>query len=188
MTFKQFFTEAKIQPLADRIDYFTKNPHEAVNYAETLGTEWDKIPGVPKDKAQKIIDGIAKYPVTAGLYSTLVMKRRWPEAEPVIANHGGWAVDYANTFFDDKRWTEMHDIPDDLANKAEESIIVRGDEDLFPDYLKIIKGRWPLLEDILNSGKTYGRDWELWSKHIWDLYIQHLNNIGYTDDTSSEYQ
>ena len=196
MTFKQFFNEAKIQPLTDKnIDYFIYNPHEAVNYAENLGTEWDKMPGVPKDKAQKIIDEIGKYPVTAMRYAGLVMKRRWPEVEHIIAKEGDRAADYVLNY-DEKlgrmtgtRWVDLENIDPKVAERAEKNIILHADDILLPSYIDLFTGRWPELEKIVFSNKKHGpKPQGIDINELKDYYIQHLNNIGYTDDTSSEYQ
>lgn len=171
-----------------QLDHFAVNPFEAANYAkDVLRTEWDKAPGVPKDKAQKIVDAIAKDPKAAKLYAINVLKRRWPEAEHIIATDGMAAADYVLNWdvnIDEwvgKRWVDLENIDPEVAKQAEYEIITGADDFMLPGYIGIFKNRWVDFENIAftdRKNEIMGMNPE----EIKQYYINHLNKLGYEDE------
>ena len=179
-------TEAK--KISDKkLDDFAMNPDKAVEYARnTLKKEWDKIPDLPKDKVQKIIDAISKSPTAASQYAVRVMKRRWPEAEPIIATDGQSAAEYVLRWdkkrdWTGERWVDLENIDPEVAKKAEYNIIIDTDNVMLPAYISLFTNRWLEFEDIVftdRKNEIIGNDPEDMKQD----YINHLKQIDHPED------
>jgi len=80
-------------------------------------------------------------PWQAYYYARDVIKDRWPEAEPTIMQHPGWACAYARDVIGD-RWPEA------------EPIIMR-DPQWACYYARDVKGRWPEAEPTIKKSRWW---------------------------------
>ena len=98
----------------------------------------------------KVKDGLnhPKAPYWIYFYARCVIKRRWPEAESVIASDPKWAHYYALNVIK-RRWPEA------------ESVIASDPKWAYLYALYVIKGRWPEAESVIASDPKWAHYYAL---------------------------
>lgn len=132
-------------------------------------------------KIKERFENLKKDPKGASNYAINVMKRRWPEAEPIIMKDPKNAIRYAFLLMRGNRWPELekliiHD-PELIMDYAKNHLMnrwVEAEPNLLKDphtalkYVSRFGLIWPELEQILKSG--YPDLWNRYKEHFKSIY------------------
>lgn len=125
-------------------------------------------------KTKPRIEKIKNDPEKATMYATYTLGKRWPAAEPIIAKHPGFAIEYIEKLIQDK-WPEaepyVKNTPETAYNYAavtgqrflEGEPIIKTNPFYAAMYAKyIIKHRWPEAEEVIKKSG----DWLDYRSHF----------------------
>jgi hypothetical protein len=149
---------------------FEEAPHDYVSEAKTLQSIIQRNPKPELIDKLKEVTLKTNSPSLCYDYAKNVIKGRWPEAEPIIAQDPEYVPMYAKNMMNGKRWSEG-----EIGMLKSDHFDRNFHLCKYAQY--IIKGRWPEAERLLLNGKKLYRAGEYAADIIggrWQLLEQEI--------------